>query len=681
MLSYPDSVDITVSIKKSKNGLLMTNEITFISVHKSIIRLPDASLPKFVVLTGKNGSGKTHLLEAIDQGKVKSSLVEDQTNDVLLFDWNTIIPKDTGIFHPHQHQTQRSNWFTQIRSQQDAQFSNIQQQVINLGIPVEYCSSLQKIKKLTVPKLKKILTDPENAETIHANLQQQLKQFGQNIFSQTQRNIGDEDWKIMAPKVASEKPELFLENSESKFFNNDKFLWGKVDAFQQAFGRVFSTYRDLIHQNDRFKKYPPDQDSGLEYLEESEFISKYGEPPWDFVNHILEVSNLDFRVEPPPLHEVSSYEPKLVKITSDIEMRFQDLSSGEKILMSFALCLYNAEGTRQEVLFPKLLMLDEVDAPLHPSMVRSLLNTIQEVLIENKNVSVILTTHSPSTVALAPEESLYEMNSDGPSIKKISRSKAISILTMGVPTLSVSFDGRRQVFVESRTDASIYDKLYQFYKQHLGSERSLVFIEVGKTNESGGEQNSGCEQVQRLVLNLSEAGNNSVFGLVDWDGERQPTDRVHVLSHGVRDGLESLLFDPVLIITTVIREHIQFCKDKKIIENNDTYIDIGNWTKEKWQQVVNKVQNIIIGEALEEGGSIEIEYANGMSLNIFKNYLHLDDHQLESKIIDCFGFLKPKNKRAGGLMTHIVISVLPDYPKLIPKDLLKTFQGILNASV
>ncbi len=111
----------------------MTNEITFISVHKSIVRLSTTSLPKFVVLTGKNGSGKTHLLEAIDQGKVKSSLVEDQTNDVLLFDWNSIIPKDTGVFHPSQYQTQRSSWFTQIRAQQDTQFPTIQQQAISLA--------------------------------------------------------------------------------------------------------------------------------------------------------------------------------------------------------------------------------------------------------------------------------------------------------------------------------------------------------------------------------------------------------------------------------------------------------------------------------------------------------------------------------------------------------------------
>ena len=102
-----------------------------------------------------------------------------------------------------------------------------------------------------------------------------------------QRNVGDENWKKTAPKVANENPELFLESSESRFFNEDKFLWGEVDTFQQAFGRVFSIYRDLIHKNDRLEKYPPKKNSGLKYLTKDEFLERYNEPPWDFVNQIL----------------------------------------------------------------------------------------------------------------------------------------------------------------------------------------------------------------------------------------------------------------------------------------------------------------------------------------------------------------------------------------------------------
>jgi hypothetical protein len=306
--------------------------------------------------------------------------------------------------------------------------------------------------------------------------------------------------------------------------------------------------------------------------------------------------------------------------------------------MSFALCLYNASDKRQQKRFPKLLLLDEVDAPLHPSMVVSLLKTIQTVLVKDEGISVILTTHSPSTVALAPEESLYEMNPAGPLVEKCSKGKALSILTTGVPTLSVSFDGRRQIFVESRTDANLYDLLYQRYKGNLNSERSLVFVEVGNTDSSGGEKNAGCEQVKRLVDTLTTGGNQSILGLVDWDGERKPKDRIHVLSPEIRDGLESLLFDPVLLILTIAREKAHFAKSKGILDPDDSYTFIAGWNESRWQRAVDIVQDMVLEAPQSAKETILIEYINGMTLKVAKEYLHLDDHALEAKITDLFVF-------------------------------------------
>jgi predicted ATPase len=658
----------------------MDNKLSFKTVHKSIIGLPDINLPKLVVLTGINGSGKTHLLEAINEGNVSSTLAPNFKTDVLLFDWNSIIPKDTGVFQPSHHQTKQSNWFRQIRVHQDTSFKEIQQQAISWGIPASSCTTLKKLRAIDDTMLKTLLSDPKQASAVFTNLKNSLNQNAQKIYSQTQNNINDEQWKKAAPKILKEIPDAFLETSESKFFSNSKFLWGEVDAFQQAFGRLFSTYRDLIHLNDRLEKYPPKDDADLQYLNDDQFFEKHGEPPWDFVNRILEVCNLDFRVEPPPLHEVSSYEPKLNKISKDVEMRFKDLSSGEKVLMSFALCLYNASDERQEKHFPKLLLLDEIDAPLHPSMVLSLLKTIQEVLVEGKGVSVILTTHSPSTVALAPEETLYEMNPSGPVVEKITRSRSLSILTAGVPTLSVSFDGRRQVFVESKTDAFIYEKLYQAYKHRLDTERSLTFIEVGRTDSTGVEKNSGCAQVERIVKTLAVNGNSSVFGLVDWDGDREPTDRVHVLSPKTRDGLESLILDPTLLAATLIKENHQFCVDREIITADDRYTHIGNWDKSKWQPIIEKIQTIILESELTPD-SINITYLSGVALSVDRAYLQMDDHALEERVISKFGFLRPKNNHAGGLMKHIVISILGDYPDLLPCDLITTFSTILDMEV
>ena len=659
----------------------MNNTLTFYSVYKSITSLPEIEVPNFVVLTGKNGSGKTHLLEAITKGHVKSNLVADVTTDVLMYDWNSIIPEDTGVFQPHQYLTKRSNWFDQIRNSQDAVFPALQQQVLALGIPLENCSTIYKIKNLDARKLGRLFSDEEKAKHTLVQIEEAIRKHGQQVYQQSQRHIGDENWIKVAPEVVSEMPELFLETSESMFFNNKKFLWGEVNPFQQAFGKLFSTYRELIHQNDRLKQYPPQGDSDLEALNDEQFINTYGEPPWDFVNKILGACDLDFRVDDPPLRETSSYEPRLTKLSSEVEMRFQDLSSGERVLMSFALCLYNASDFRQEKRFPKLLLLDEVDAPLHPSMVLSLLNTIQDVLVDDKNVSVILTTHSPSTVALAPEEAIYEMSPIGPSIEKCGKSRALSILTAGVPTLSISFEGRRQVFVESKCDAKLYEKLYLSYKDRIKSERSLTFIEVGHTDQSGAETNSGCSQVNRIVNALVENGNESVLGLVDWDGRVTSSPRIKVLSANLRDGIESLMFDPVLIATIAIKENINFSRQKGLISEIDSYTSISNWDSSKWQGVADTVQTMVVGSGQLTVEKIDITYLNGMTLSLRKDYLYMDDHELEGNIIRTFGFLKPKSNRAGGLMNHVHDSILSDYPTLLPRDLLDTFEELLEENI
>lgn len=654
----------------------MTNRLSFVSIYKSIKSLPSIDLPSFVVLTGRNGSGKTHLLEALCDGKVKSSLVANAKTDVIIYDWNSIIPKDTGVFHTHQHLTQRSKWFAQIREQQDKILPNIQQQISALGVPEEYCSSIYKIRKLSKTKISEFSASQE-VDRIYEKVKQIRKQQGQQVFVQTKSHIGDENWKKIVPEVAKEKPELFLETSESKFFGDKTLLWGEVDPFQQAFGRLFSTYRDLIHQNDRLQKYPP-EDSDLVHLDPTQFVAEHGEPPWDFVNKILDVCELDFRVNSPPLHETSSFEPRLNKLSSDVEMRFSDLSSGEKVLMSFALCLYNASDARQKKRFPRLLLLDEVDAPLHPSMVMSLLNTIQNVLVDDKGISVILTTHSPSTVALASEDSIYEMNPDGPRLEKCEKGKALSILTAGVPTLSISFEGRRQVFVESKTDAGIYEKLYQCFKSELDSARSLSFIEVGHKTESGGEANAGCAQVQRIVSSLSESGNKSAFGLVDWDGNVAETLRVKVLSPSVRNGLETAIFDPAILTAGVIRENINFAIQKGIVEQGETYIHISSWGKNRWQKAIDKVQELVIGPREANTENIEVTYLNSVTLGVRKDYLHLDDHALEDLIIRAFGFFSPKNNRAGGLMNHFIDTVLKDIPEILPNDIQQTFLRLLE---
>lgn len=314
-------------------------------------------------------------------------------------------------------------------------------------------------------------------------------------------------------------------------------------------------------------------------------------------------------------------------------------------------------------------------------MTRSLLNTISNVLVKEKNVYVILTTHSPTTVALAPEDSIYTIDRASHKVSKVSRGSALSLLTVGVPTLSVSFDGRRQVFVESRTDASLYDKLYQRSREHLSSERSLVFVEVGRTDSSGGEQNAGCDQVNRIVENLANAGNQSVLGLVDWDGKREPSKRIIVLSHSIRNGLESLLFDVALLVPLIVHTELAFAVQKRILMKNESYISIKNWDAERWQHAVKAIEHQLLGNRGEDGFFVEAKYVGGLTLQVARELRHMDDHDYENLLLDKFGFLSPRNKRAGGLMNHVVDTILPDFPNLIPTDLIDTFGQLLSVEL
>src|SRR5207247_9494265 len=121
--------------------------------------------------------------------------------------------------------------------------------------------------------------------------------------------------------------------------------------------------------------------------------------------------------------------------------------------MSLALSLYNSNF---DIEFPKIRLMNEPDAHLHHSMTRKFLDVIQNVFVNEKGVKVIMTTHSPSTVALAPEESIFLMNKTTPRIAKANKDEALRILTSGVPTLSINYENRRQVFVESKYDVEFY---------------------------------------------------------------------------------------------------------------------------------------------------------------------------------------------------------------------------------
>jgi hypothetical protein len=344
--------------------------------------------------------------------------------------------------------------------------------------------------------------------------------------------------------------------------------------------------------------------------------------------------------------------------------------------MSFAFCIYNAKGFLNDSTQPKVLLFDEVDATLHPSMSKQLMKVIINTLVSELGIHVIMATHSPSTVAVAPEESVYLMNSGDLGLEKVSKRQAISSLTAEVPTLAISFDGRRQVFVESHLDAERYDRLYRTLSKTLNSERSLIFMGVGRIKSDGREDSGGCDKVRAIVTSLRDGGNDTVYGLLDWDTKNRPEERLHILGEGKRYAIENLLLDPLLLMSLLIREN-RGLHQKLGLKSEVAHSQLVNLDNKVLQEVVDKIQQLVVSEDVDLENSIDVTYYGGIQLSISKSYLHMQGHELEGMVMAVFPELGRFNNN-GKLLKAIIDHVMFELPDFIPLEIIDCFESLLN---
>lgn len=652
-------------------------DLAFHQSYLSIGRFPNITLPDFTLITGPNGAGKSHLLEAINLGSIKTDAAPKQSpsdqTQVRLFNWSTMVPQDTNVFSSETIRQERQNLYTTFSSLRNSQgwLEPARSVIRRYNLDDRYLSDPGSILSLPMAEIAILIGDGSGVvNNFLLELQGHLSSFDNAMLSGVD---ADSQYRIKQASKYSNKQISSL--SEKDVISSQIPSWGQGDLFQQNFSKLFVAYRDLVLANN-LAELRASKGNAEKFLSAEAFTGQYGPPPWEFVNASVREAGLDFEINSPNLDDYSHFTPKLSKRSTGSSIAFSALSSGEKVLMSFAFCVYYSNDSRQIALRPKVLLLDEIDAPLHPSMSKNVIDTISKTLVGNFGIKVIATTHSPSTVALAPEESIYTMKLGQPGLHKSSKAAALNILTVGVPTIAISYDGRRQVFVESPIDAKIYDGLYKLVKPKISSERSLEFVATGTRKAGSGDLNTGCDNVKRLVEDLCNAGNMSVFGLLDWDGKRDPTDRISILGHGIRNGIENVLLDPLLIALTICRS-FSGQQEKIGIPGNLGYFDLALYTDQQFQNVVDRVGETVFGGIAIE--RIPSRYIGGMSLEIDKRFGDTDDHMLEETILRSFPFLRSiaKQGQDGKLLEHIVTVVLSDV-RFMPIEVKEVMTDLLE---
>ncbi len=390
-------------------------KLEFRQEYLSITTFNPVELESLTVLTGVNGSGKSQLLDAIANKSV--AITECDSLNIVHFNYETFKLENESSFNAQSISTEKENawsYFTEnikpsLTSWKN-QLGDSQASIIN------ECKSNKK-----------------NIWEVANNTMQQYKTNVKNLFSnQTHKN------NQFASGIYSmvKKQDKFIDDIQhDEFLSRYKPYAYKNNFLPNQLGKVVWDYYVKYNKNQFHIFQNKEQGGDFTTLSESEFIDMHGEKPWDVINDILSrFDTLTYRINSPEGHDYfGNFHLTLKHINKPgVEIPFSSLSSGEKILMALVASIYKSSS---DGYFPDILLLDEVDASLHPSMIKNMLNVINNIFLKN-NIKVILVTHSPTTIALSPSNSIFVMNKDGTNrIEKKSKQDALSILTEGYATI------------------------------------------------------------------------------------------------------------------------------------------------------------------------------------------------------------------------------------------------------
>lgn len=288
-----------------------------------------------------------------------------------------------------------------------------------------------------------------------------------------------------------------IENTLSEVFMKykvEQYSWAHTlgEESQVSFQNLMSRYRK--------EKIPPWEvlRENLDQMREAAgdlelFNFEFSDPEGDKINFTE--------------HSQYSFEAKMINRATGDSYPATSLSSGEKILMTLCLSSFNQSIGRRQ---PKLILLDELDSVLHPSMISALIAGLKTLFVEN-GTKVIMATHSVTTAAMFEEDKIYRMgrNNNKIAIRPVTKSEAVSELSEGLATidtgLRIAASSAKPITILTEGKNALHLKKWAslFY-----SEDVYVFDELpDKTND---------KQLKTYGQFLSKMNTNSHF-LIVWD--------------------------------------------------------------------------------------------------------------------------------------------------------------------
>ena len=553
--------------------------------YKSISTLTTEELPDFAILIGRNGVGKTHLLGALKERHAMIPAL--RKGEIELYDMDSFRPSNTNEADRNTSQFGRDTADAYLMSPPGGQplIETAAAIFDEFANDIECNSGVQARDDFESNLRDEVRHSPYGVLPVFGTGKSPYKEklFEQVLGPQALR--GREEGQrpssnsYLGSPLMLVRAAMRLNGKLPHELTRDDIMrasYNEGDTISNSVSAVFTAYKidQYIWAHRRIE---------TDSVGFGELIARYrfeSPPPWEVLREVLSTMRdvagddglFDFDFSDPDNHDLAlenldgfSFKAEMTNRTTGTRYELDSLSSGERILMGLCLASFNHQYLGLPS--PKLLLLDELDAVLHPSMVTALVGTLENLFV-SKGTKVLMTSHSPMTVAALDEAAIFRVVRTGGCVEVSSatKSEAIHELSEGLATVDVGLK------IVAYDEAKVTILTEGNNVKHLKRWAHLNFPESVQVFE-GLESNSNDTQLLTYGRLLGRVNTNTHFVVV-WDCDA--AGKAKALRCELPCGAKVTPFAFARRENTIARDGIENNYDEDILEPYSTTTTGGN---------------------------------------------------------------------------------------------------------